>query len=64
MTSELMTIKDVCDLLRISRRQFDNIRHRLPPPIVLGPRTLRWRREVLDEWLIGATRDKNHGRPT
>lgn len=49
--TDLLTIREVCEVLKISRRHFDNIRHRLPSPVILGPRTLRWRPADLEKWL-------------
>ena len=50
---ELLTVKDVCKLLRLSRtRLYAHIAAgRLPKPLYLAPRTPRWRRAAIERWL-------------
>ena len=45
----LLDLEQSAALLGISPRRFQELRSRLPPPIVLGPRSLRWSRSDLHE---------------
>ena len=50
---ELLTVKDVCKLLRLSRaRVYAHVNAgRIPRPIHIAPRCPRWRRAALERWL-------------
>lgn len=49
----LMDIKEICKLLCCTQRTLQRwIREeRFPPPLRLSPRTLRWRREDIQQYL-------------
>jgi len=50
----LLTIGDVAERLRLTKKAFHGLRRRapdFPPPIMIGPRTFRWKEEDLNEWL-------------
>ena len=55
---ELLTVKDMCQLLRLSRaRLYAHIAaDRLPRPLYLAPRTPRWRRAAIERWLADRER--------
>ena len=49
----LLTKEDVITLLRISESRFRGLRNSsdFPAPLTLGPRTFRWTRESITEWI-------------
>jgi predicted DNA-binding transcriptional regulator AlpA len=49
----LLTASEASKLLGMSVRQFHKLRPRLPAPVVLGPRHVRWRRTDLIGWVAG-----------
>lgn len=56
----LLTAREVQQVLRISRRTFYRLRHRpdFPAPLVLGPRSHRWRRSAVRAWADGKQEDR------
>lgn len=52
----LLTAKQVAAMFCVSERTFAKLRHEpwMPPPIVLGPRVLRWRRADIEAALASA----------
>jgi predicted DNA-binding transcriptional regulator AlpA len=48
----LLSATEAATLLGMSERQFHKLRPRLPAPIVLGPRQVRWRRADLSAWVL------------
>lgn len=55
--SELLTATDVIRLLKIGRRTLNRLlaRGEFPPPIRIG-RLLRWRPEIVHNWLVARER--------
>ncbi len=51
--SRLMTVDELAERLNCSRRTARNMAERgdAPPPISLGPKLLRWDREVVERWI-------------
>lgn len=49
--TDLLTIREVCEVLKISRRQLQRIRHRLPPAVMLGNHSPRWRLSDIENWI-------------
>lgn len=59
----LLTVTDLARLLGITPKALYNRRHRkgaLPPVLLLGQRTLRWRADDVERWLV----DQSEPRPT
>ena len=56
---ELLTVRDMCDLLRMSRVQLYRRINAgtIPPPMHLGPKTPRWRRAAIEAWFDAAERE-------
>lgn len=53
-TDRLLTARDVCEELAISRATLYRLRRRdptFPDPFYLGPRLVRWRKPDLDRWV-------------
>ena len=52
-TDQLMTAAQVADLLGIGQRSVWRWRSegRIPAPVLLGPRTARWRLSAIEQWL-------------
>ena len=50
---ELLTVKEVCALLKLSRaRVYAHVAGgRIPKPIHIAPRCPRWRRDVIERWI-------------
>ena len=53
--SELLEKSDLQKLLKIGLSKLDELiaEGRLPQPIKLGDRTVRWQAEVIEEWVRG-----------
>ena len=56
---ELLTVKQLCGLLKLSRaRVYAHVSSgRIPKPIHIAPRCPRWRRDVIEEWLAERERE-------
>ena len=59
MPTELLTIKEVCAALKLSRaRVYAHVNAgRIPKPIHIAPRCPRWRREAIEDWLAERERE-------
>lgn len=53
----LLTSLDVCKLLKCSRRWLRYAGCRVPGRVLLGPRAVRWRLSVLQEWIAAGCPD-------
>jgi excisionase family DNA binding protein len=62
MTTKLMTMEDIANLLQVSKRTAQRLAEKdhFPPSIRLG-RIRRWPADVILEWLRINTRDYFHG---
>ena len=51
--SELLTVKEVCATLKLSRaRVYAHVAAgRIPKPIHIAPRCPRWRSDVIENWI-------------
>jgi predicted DNA-binding transcriptional regulator AlpA len=48
---DLLTSDDVASLLKVSPRWLRYAADRVPGRVCIGPRAVRWRRSVLQEWI-------------
>lgn len=55
---DLLRTREACEFLRVTRAKFRRLRAEpdFPPEIVLGSRSLRWRRADLERFLAGRQR--------
>jgi len=53
----LLTASDVCKLLKCSPRWLRYASERVPGRVTLGPRAVRWRLSVLQEWIAAGCPD-------
>ena len=56
---ELLTVKDLCDLLKLTRtRIYAHVATgRIPAPFHPTPRCPRWRRDVIESWIAERERE-------
>jgi excisionase family DNA binding protein len=64
LPSRLLSIKDLCDLVGISRRTVHRMRRagELPEPVPML-RRVRWRAEDIDDWINGRAPQPTAQRP-
>ena len=50
---ELLTVKDVCGILKLSRsRLYAHVESgRIPKPLYIAPKVPRWRRDAIERWI-------------
>ncbi|MYC31434.1 MAG: AlpA family phage regulatory protein [Chloroflexi bacterium] len=60
---QLLTIRDVCSIARISRTMVYSAMNegRFPRPVRLGRKTIRWRASDIEKWLadLPASNERN-----
>ena len=56
-SEQLLTAAAVCELLACSPRWLRYASKRVPGRVMLGPRAPRWRRSILQEWIVAGCPD-------